>query len=628
MYKFLDKINDPKDLKELKYDELDNLSEELRDYIIEVVSRNGGHLASNLGVVELTLALHRVFESPKDKIIWDVGHQSYAHKIITNRKESFKTLRSFGGISGFPKASESPHDVFDTGHSSTSISAALGIAKARDLKGEDYSVVAVIGDGSLGGGLALEALNNAASLNTNIILILNDNEMSISKNVGGLSSYLGRLRTGKMYFKFKREMEFIFNKIPIVGKKLYKIAYKFRDWFKYLVVKGIMFEELGFKYLGPIDGHNIQSMEKILTNARTYKKHPVLVHVITKKGNGYNIAENKPEKYHGVGPFAIETGEALIKSNGKSYSSVFGEKLVELAKEDDKIVAITAAMPEGTGLNKFADKFKSRFFDVGIAEQHAVTFSAGMAKEGFKPVFAVYSTFLQRAYDQVLHDVCLQNLPVVFAVDRAGLVGQDGETHQGVFDISYLRSLPNITLMSPKSGLELKNMLEFSFTIGGPVAIRYPRGIAPIYDFLEKPIEYGKGEVLFHGNDGIIISEGTMIERSIKICEALKEKSISITLVNIRFIKPLDGALLEELAAKGLPIYTFEDNVYEGGFGSSILEYYSNKQIDVDIKIIAHSNGIIIHGETDELMKMEKLDTNSLSEAIFLDIKVKKNGAK
>lgn len=628
MYKHLDTINSPEDIKKLNYEELEELSIELRDYIIEVVSKNGGHLASNLGVIELTLALHRVFDSPKDKIIWDVGHQSYVHKIITGRRESFKTLRTFGGISGFPKASESPHDVFNTGHSSTSISAALGMAKARDLKGEDYSIVAVIGDGSLGGGIALEALNNAANLNTNIILILNDNEMSISKNVGGLSTYLGRLRTGKIYFKFKREMEFILNKTPIIGKSLYRIAAKCRDWFKYLVVKGIMFEELGFKYLGPIDGHDIKTMERIISRAKTYKKHPVLIHVVTKKGNGYRIAEEKPEKYHGVGPFLVETGESLSKSNGKSYSSVFGDKLIELAQRDEKIVAITAAMREGTGLNKFAERFKDRFFDVGIAEQHAVTFSAGLAKGGFKPIFAVYSTFLQRAYDQILHDICLQNLPVIFAIDRAGLVGQDGETHHGIYDITYLRSMPNITIMSPKSGSELENMLELALKIEGPVAIRYPRGEAPNYEFQDSPVEYGKGQVLFNGNHGIIIAEGTMIGKAIELCETLKKAKINMTLVNIRFIKPLDENLLDELASKSIPIYTLEDNVYEGGLGSSILEYYSKKKKKIDIRIFAHECGIVTHGSINELMKLEKLDTKSISNIILADIKVNKNDSR
>ncbi len=628
MYKILKDINSPKDIKKLRYKDLYGLSSEIRDYIIDIVSKNGGHLASNLGVVELTIALHRVFDSPKDKIIWDVGHQCYTHKIITGRKDSFESIRTYGGISGFPKRSESVHDVFNTGHSSTSLSAALGLAKVRDLNGEDYSIVAVIGDGSLGGGMALEALNNAADLNTNIIVILNDNEMSISKNVGSLSSYLGRLRTGRIYFKFKRDLEYILNKIPIVGKNLYYIAHKFRDWFKYLIVKGIVFEELGFKYLGPIDGHNIESMEKIFKSAKSYKRYPVLVHVVTKKGNGYHIAEEKPDKYHGVGPFLIETGEALTKNNGKSYSEVFGDKIAELAKDNDKILAVTAAMPDGTGLYKFAENYKDRFFDVGIAEQHAATFCAGLAAGGYRPIFAVYSTFLQRAYDQVLHDICLQNLPVVFAIDRAGIVGNDGETHQGIFDVSYLRSLPNITIMSPKSGKELENMLELALTIDGPVAIRYPRGEAVKLNIEENNVIYGKGEILSTGKDAIIIAEGAMVKTAITVSEILKKKNIDLTIVNIRFIKPLDSELLDKLFNMKIPIYTIEDNILYGGLGSSILEYSSMTNINVDIKLFAHENGILVHGDTHSLRKLSKLNDETIAEKIFLDIKRDKNGTR
>lgn len=628
MYKILKNINSPKDLKKLSYQDLGKLSNELRDYIISCVSKNGGHLASNLGVVELTIALHRVFNSPKDKIVWDVGHQCYVHKIITGRKDSFKSIRTFGGISGFPKRSESEHDIFNTGHSSTSISAALGLAKARDLAGEDYSIVAVIGDGSLGGGMALEALNNAADLKTNIIVILNDNEMSISKNVGSLSSYLGRLRTGQIYFRFKNRIEYIFNKIPIIGKKLFYVAYKFRDWFKYLIVKGIVFEELGFKYLGPIDGHNIESMEKIFKNAKSYKRHPVIIHVITRKGNGYHIAEEMPDKYHGVGPFLIDTGEAIGKSNGKSYSTVFGEKIVELAKNNEKIVAVTAAMPDGTGLDRFAKCFKNRFFDVGIAEQHAATFCAGLAAGGYKPIFAVYSTFLQRAYDQVLHDICLQNLPVVLAIDRSGIVGNDGETHQGIFDISYLRSMPNMTIMSPKSGKELENMLEFAISLNGPVAIRYPRGEAVKFDIEEKNVIYGKGELLSIGKDAIVIAEGTMVKTAMMVAKVLKEKSIELTIANARFIKPIDTELLDELFNMNIPVYTLEDNVLYGGFGSSILEYYSSKNINASVKIFAHNNGILVHGDTHNLLKLSKLDFETVAEKIYSDIKGNKNGAR
>lgn len=621
MYKMLENINTTKDLKSLSYKDLYILSDEIREYIIDIVSKNGGHLASNLGTVELTIALHRVFNSPEDKIIWDVGHQCYTHKILTGRKESFKSIRTYKGISGFPKRSESEHDIFETGHSSTSISAALGLAKTRDLKGRDYSVVAVIGDGSLGAGMAYEALNNAAGLKTNLIVILNDNKMSISKNVGSLSDYLGRLRTGKLYFKIKREIEHLLNKIPIIGKPLYRAAFKIRDLLKYLVVKGIVFEQLGFKYIGPIDGHNIESLERIINNAKLYKNHPVIIHVVTKKGNGYNIAERKPDKYHGIGPFTVETGEEKSNGNGKSYSTVFGEKITKLAEKDEKILAVTAAMPDGTELKSFAENFQDRFFDVGIAEQHAATFCAGLAAGGYKPVFAVYSTFLQRAYDQILHDVCLQNLPVVFAVDRAGIVGSDGETHQGLFDISFLRSMPNISIMSPKSGAELENMMELAFTLNMPVAIRYPRGEAAKFEIEEKPVIYGKGELLTQGKDAIIIAEGTMVKTAMTVYRILKEKGIELTLANIRFIKPLDEELLNYLYELNVPIYTVEDNVLYGGLGSSVLEYYSTKEECRHVKIFAHKSGILEHGDKNNLLKLAKLDCETIGEQIYMDIR-------
>lgn len=623
MNKILENIYTPTDLKNLDYKELYTLSDEIREYIIDVVSKNGGHLASNLGTVELTIALHRVFNSPEDKIIWDVGHQCYTHKILTGRKESFKSIRTYKGISGFPKRSESEHDIFETGHSSTSISAALGLAKARDLEGEDYSVVAVIGDGSLGAGMAYEALNNAAGLNTNIIVILNDNKMSISKNVGSLSDYLGRLRTGKWYFKIKREMEYLLNKIPVIGKPIYRAAFKIRDMLKYLVVKGIVFEQLGFKYLGPIDGHNIESLERIIKNARLYKNHPVIIHVVTKKGNGYNIAEKKPDKYHGIGPFFVETGEVKSNGNGKSYSTVFGEKIVELAKKDEKILAVTAAMPDGTELKDFAEKYADRFFDVGIAEQHATTFCSGLAAGGYKPVFAVYSTFLQRAYDQLLHDVCLQNLPVVFAVDRAGIVGSDGETHQGIFDISFLRSMPNICIMSPKSGIELENMLELAFTMNMPTAIRYPRGEAAKFDIEEKPVVYGKGELLTEGKDAVIIAEGSMVKAAMEIYQSLMESNIELTVANIRFIKPLDKELLDYLYNLNIPIYTMEDNVLYGGLGGAILEYYSTKGECRHVKIFAHESGILEHGDKKNLLKLVRLDSETIRGQIYRDIRGK-----
>jgi len=617
MYKILDSINSPADLKKLTYKELEALSKELRDYVIKVVSENGGHLASNLGVVELTLALHRVFDTPKDKIVWDVGHQSYIHKIVTGRRESFVTLRKRGGISGFPKREESVYDVFETGHSSTSISAALGMAKARDLAGDDYSVVAVIGDGALTGGMSFEAMNHAGDFPTNFIVILNDNEMSISHNIGGLSNYLSRLRTVPAYFKLKNELETILNKIPIVGKSMFKLAERLRDWLKYLVVPGIFFEELGFKYFGPIDGHDIRKLEGVIKRAKSYNGYPVLIHVVTVKGKGYSIAENKPQTYHGISPFFIENGELKAKRVKKTYSDIFGDTILELAENNKKIVAVSAAMCEGTGLSGFASKYKDRFFDVGIAEQHATTFCAGLAAAGLKPIFAVYSTFLQRAYDQVLHDVCMQNLNVVFAIDRAGIVGSDGETHQGVFDITYLRHIPNITIMSPKDGSELRNMLRFAVTLEGPSAIRYPRGNAREYDFPHNALEFGKSEVLLEGEDGVIIAEGNMFFRALEVCGKLKEAEKNFTLVNARFVKPLDKELLLKLSKKFKIIYTIEDNIVSGGFGSSILEFFSQYKAHVDVRIIGYDDSFIPHGEKEELYSLKEMDCESIFNAIM-----------
>ncbi len=617
MYNMLDSINSPSDLKRLSYEELEILSQELRDYVIKVVSENGGHLASNLGVVELTLALHRVFDTPKDKIVWDVGHQSYIHKIVTGRRDNFATLRKKGGISGFPKREESVHDAFETGHSSTSISAALGMAKARDLAGDNYSVVAVIGDGALTGGMSFEALNHAGDFPTNLIVILNDNEMSISQNTGALSNYLSKIRTEPAYFKLKGEIEAILNKVPLVGKSMFKLAEKLRDWFKYLVVPGVLFEELGFKYFGPIDGHDIKKLEEVINRAKSYNGYPVLIHVVTVKGKGYSIAENKPNKYHGVSPFFIETGELKVKSAKKTYSDVFGDTLMELAKHNDKIVAVSAAMAEGTGLAGFAAKYKNRFFDVGIAEQHAVTFCAGLAAGGFRPVFAVYSTFLQRAYDQVVHDVCMQNLNVIFAIDRAGIVGSDGETHQGVFDITYLRHIPNITIMSPKDGWELGEMLKLAVSVDGPVAIRYPRGNAKEFKYSNTALELGKSEVLAEGADGVIIAEGNLVYRALEVYERLKQDGKSFTIINARFLKPLDEKLLLELAKKHKIIYTLEDNVISGGFGSSILELYSHNKTEVDVRLLGFDDSFIPHGETEELYTLKNIDCESIFNTIM-----------
>ncbi len=617
MYKILDSINSPADLKKLSYQELEVLSKELRDYVIKVVSENGGHLASNLGVVELTLALHRVFDTPRDKIVWDVGHQSYIHKIITGRRESFKTLRKINGISGFPKREESVYDSFETGHSSTSISAALGMAKARDLAGENYSVAAVIGDGALTGGMAFEALNHAGDFPTNLIVILNDNEMSISHNIGGLSNYLSKIRTEPAYFKMKGKIEAILNRIPVIGGSMFRGAERLRDWMKYLLVPVVNFEELGFKYFGPINGHDIRKLEDVIKRAKSYNGYPVLIHVVTVKGKGYSIAENKPDIYHGISPFFIENGELKSKNSKKTYSEIFGDTLLKLAGEDNKIVAVSAAMAEGTGLSAFASKYKGRFFDVGIAEQHAVTFCAGLASEGFRPVFAVYSTFLQRAYDQIIHDVCMQKLNVVFAIDRAGIVGSDGETHQGVFDITYLRHIPNIRIMSPKDGNELSEMLEMALSLEGPTAIRYPRGKAKKFEFAHTPLELGKSEVILEGEDGVIISEGNMVSTALEVCERLEKAGRNFTLVNARFIKPLDEELLVGLSKKHKLIYTLEDNVVSGGFGSSILELLSRLRADVDVRIIGFDDSFIPHGEKEELYSLKKIDSESVFNTIM-----------
>ena len=537
-YNLIKCVNSPEDIKRLSYTELEILSQEIRQYIIDTVSANGGHLASNLGVVELTIALHKVFSSPEDKIIWDVGHQSYVHKLITGRFKQFRTLRKYDGISGFPKRTESVHDVFNTGHSSTSISAAVGFAQARDLKGEKNEVIAVIGDGALTGGMSFEALNYAGHIKSNLIVILNDNEMSISHNIGALSSYLTRLRIDPTYSKLKTDIETILKNIPAIGKKLAKTAERAKDGLKYLLVPGILFEELGFKYFGPIDGHNISQMISTLEMAKK-SSGPKLIHVITKKGKGYPYAERNPDYYHGVGPFNKKTGRSLNKTKFLSYSEVFGETLCALGAENEKIIAVTAAMSDGTGLKKFSQKFPDRFFDVGIAEQNAVTMAAAMAAEGFIPVVAIYSTFLQRAYDQILHDVCLQDLHVIFAIDRAGIVGEDGETHHGVFDMSYLRHIPNIVLMAPKDENELSSALKTAINISNPVSIRYPRGTGiGINDINKKngTIEIGKGEILRKGEDVNILSIGSTVYPSLVASDILKMNyGINACVANLRF---------------------------------------------------------------------------------------------
>jgi 1-deoxy-D-xylulose-5-phosphate synthase len=612
MESLLDQIHSPEDLKRLKQADLDRLAGEIREYIIQTVSQTGGHLASNLGVVELTMALHRIYNSPKDKFIWDVGHQSYIHKLLTGRREELKGIRSLGGISGFPKRAESPHDIFETGHSSTSISAALGIAKARDLAGEDYNVIAVIGDGALTGGMSFEALNHAGEFPTKLIVILNDNNMSISNNIGGMANYLSKIRTVPAYFQFKASMENVLKRIPILGSTMFNSAERLKNWFKYLVVPGIIFEELGFKYLGPIDGHNIQNLEYVLKRAKSYNGYPVLIHVITQKGKGYEKAEKEPDKYHSVNPFDIQSGKSK-GSKGRGYSSVFGDWIAEAALHNEKIAAVTAAMPDGTGLSKFARLHKERFFDVGIAEQHAVTFAAGLAAGGYKPYFAVYSTFLQRGYDQIVHDVCLQKLPVTFAVDRAGLVGTDGETHHGVFDIAYLRHMPNMTLMSPKDGKELEQMLDLTQTLEAPCAIRYPRGNEDRFEEPATPVAMGKSELLLEGSDGVMIAEGRMVRTAYDACKLLQRKGISVSLVNARFIKPLDEEMLTALAVKHHSIFTLEDGILAGGMGCAILEFYNKHKLPVNVKIFAYEDKFITHGETDQLYKIHEMDAEGVA---------------
>ncbi|SHI55796.1 1-deoxy-D-xylulose-5-phosphate synthase [Geosporobacter subterraneus DSM 17957] len=617
---YLSSISSVSDVKKLSDQELHLLADEIRSFLIEHISKTGGHLASNLGVVEMTLALHSVFDSPKDKMIWDVGHQAYVHKILTGRKHLFHTLRKYKGLSGFPKRSESEHDIIDTGHSSTSISAGYGMACARDLQGGDYSVISIIGDGALTGGMAFEALNHAGHSNTNFIVILNDNEMSISQNVGGLSSYLNRLRTDPAYFKMKVDVESLLTKIPAIGKAVFKTAEKAKDSIKYFLVPGILFEELGFTYLGPVDGHTIKELKMVFKRAKNIKG-PVLIHVLTKKGKGYSYAEENPDKFHGISPFDIETGSVVPSGSGRpSYSAVFGKSLVDLAKNDPSIVAITAAMPSGTGLNEFAKTYPRRFFDVGIAEQHAVTFAAGLALNGMRPFFPVYSTFLQRAYDQIVHDICLQNLPVVFCIDRSGLVGNDGETHHGVFDISFLSHIPNMTLLAPKDGKEFERMLSFAAAYQGPIAIRYPRGESDNFATITVDPEVNplKAEILTEGNDLCIIAIGNMVRTAYDAAEALRSQDIHCKVVNARAIKPLDQETLLQ-ACEGIEhIITLEDHVVTGGFGSLVLNLFNRKQDikEKQIRNLGLPEAFIEHGDVEELMEQYGLNVEGLISCI------------
>lgn len=613
MNKYLAQHDFPQDLKKMDYDEMELLSYEIRDFLVEEVSKTGGHLASNLGAVELSIALHRTFDSPKDKLIWDVGHQTYVHKILTGRAHKFEGLRQLGGMSGFPKANESPHDIFDTGHSSTSLSLGLGMAAARDLAGDDYEVVSIIGDGAMTGGIAFEALNNAGSVNRKMIVVLNDNGMSISHNIGGFSTYLGRLRSSKKYLAMKARIKKNVSKVPVIGDGTVAGMKYIRDLVKYSVIDGVIFEELGFKYFGPIDGHDIKELCETLQQAKDCNG-PVFIHAITQKGKGYSKAEERPDKFHGIGPFDMETGEPVKKSSAPSYSSVFGNKLIELADNDKKIVAVSAAMIEGTGLKDFHKKFPDRTFDVGIAEGHAVTFAAGMAKAGLKPFVAIYSTFLQRAYDQIIEDVCLQNLPVVFCIDRAGIVGADGETHHGIFDLSYLKSLPNMTIFAPKDASELKEMLTFASECEGPCAIRYPRGSAPEIE-PHFPVEKGKSHVMRNGSDLVIWSVGAMTEKAIKAADILEEKGISAAVVNMSSLKPMDTELLREFSAKMQLMVTLEDNVVSGGMGEEISSMLVND--DINVLNIGWPDRFIEHGTSDELYKRYGMDPQSIAERII-----------
>ena len=613
----LDNINETGDIKYIAKSEYPELAQEIRDYLINKISVTGGHLASNLGVVELTMALHVVLDLPKDKIIWDVGHQCYTHKLLTGRKDQFDSLRQYGGMSGFPKRCESDSDCFDTGHSSTSISAGLGMVKARDLKGEDYTVVSVIGDGSLTGGLAYEALNNAGKLDTNYIIILNDNEMSISESVGGMRKYLNNVRTADGYLNLKED---VYAQIKDSSPKIVSSIRKAKNSFKQLFVPGMVFENLGITYLGPVDGHNTEELVKILKEAKKVKK-TVMIHVMTKKGKGYEPAERHPARFHGTEPFLIENGLPSNPRTTANYQDIFSTVMCKLGARDEKVVAITAAMADGTGLKRFRNMYPDRFIDAGIAEEHAVTFAAGMAIGGYKPVFAVYSSFLQRAYDQILEDVCLQNLPVTFAVDRAGLVGSDGETHQGIFDLSYMSSMPNMTIMAPKNKWELSDMLKFAVDHNGPTTVRYPRGNA--YDGLKSfraPVEYGKCEPIYEEKDVCLFAVGSMVKIAEKTREILKDSGINCSLVNARFVKPIDTDYLKIASKSHKLIVTMEENVASGGYGEKVKDYVMDNRLDVNVLSIAIPDQFVTHGSVDKLLKELSMDADSVAKRVINEI--------
>lgn len=612
----LETIEKENDIKKIPLEQMPVLAQEIRDFLLESLSKTGGHLASNLGAVELTMALHYVFSLPKDKIIWDVGHQSYTHKILTGRKDGFKNLRQYGGLSGFPKREESPCDAYDTGHSSTSISAGVGYVCASKVSGEEYHVVSVIGDGALTGGMAYEALNNAASLNKNFVIVLNDNKMSISENVGGISSYLSNLRTAESYTDLKSEVKKTLNKVPGIGPVMVQRIHKTKDSIKQLMIPGMFFEDMGIKYLGPVNGHDCGRMIQVFQEAKKVNG-PVLVHVQTEKGRGYEPARKHPARFHGTSAFNLEHGIPLKTGGKANYTDIFSTVMLKLADRVPNLVALTAAMPDGTGLKRFRNRFPQRFFDVGIAEEHAVTCAAGMALGGMIPVVAIYSSFLQRAVDQIIEDVCLQNLHVIFAIDRAGFVGSDGETHQGCFDLSYLSMIPNMTVLAPKNKWELSDMLKFAVRYQGPIAIRYPRGEA--YDGLEEyrePMVYGKSELIFEGEETALLSVGSMVETAVEVREKLKADKINATLVNARFIKPLDTKILDRLALKHKKIVTMEENVKNGGFGMAVSEYMQEYHPEVKVQIIALPDAFITHGNPKLLKAKAGIDADSIYGAI------------
>lgn len=613
----LERINKPNDVKKLNWKELNELSDEIRQFLIGKVSENGGHLGSNLGAVELTIAMHLAYNLPKDKMIWDVGHQAYTHKILTGRKDAFDTLRKYKGLSGFPKRKESKCDAFDTGHSSTSISAGIGYVEAREILEKDYKVVSVIGDGAFTGGMAYEALNNAAQLKSNFVIILNDNNMSISENVGGMSSYLNGIRTAHFYNKLKQGVTDALNKIPFIGEGAVTSIRKTKNSIKQLLVPGMLFEEMGITYLGPVDGHDIKKLYRTLKEAQKMD-NAVIVHVLSDKGKGYAPAEKNPSKFHGVGPFDIKTGEVLEVKEKDTYTDVFGDTMCKLGESEPQMIAITAAMKDGTGLVKFQEKYPNRFFDVGIAEGHAVTFAAGLAAAGLKPVFAVYSSFLQRGYDQLVHDVCMQKLPVVFAIDRAGLVGSDGETHQGAFDLAYLNHIPNMTVMSPKNKWELEDMLEFALKYDGPISIRYPRGTA--YDGLcefKAPIELGKSEVIYEEKDIAVFAVGHMMEEACKVVETLKEKGYSCSLINVRFVKPIDESVLRKMAENHKLFVTIEEGVATGGYGEKVVNFVSQETLPVKVLVNAIPDQYVEQGSIGLLRKEILLDAESIYEKVI-----------